>query len=269
MTVEDREVLREVWEGRIPAVFKLADEDNTQDGDVEPYYLMLPRMSYLPLATEKVKKYFTGHADSLDPHNMWFDYKGTPLKWHHPIGALFDLLKGGGLDNDEGLPWQLTVHFSRFPTQQLIPCQSREIIESHFMSAIKEADQLKHGGRVVSTMQKKDHLQLWTGLQNDKFDQFWAINRRLMESPGGEDNFKHIPIRFHIGSNNSVVQKLVKPLSEGSGTNLTIGDLQELMYPQSSFIIQGVRPSPDTPVQWLSHHLSYPDNFLHIAVHQS
>ena len=46
-----------------------------KDGDVEPYYLMLPRMSYLPLATEKVKKYFTGHADSLDPHKMWFDYK--------------------------------------------------------------------------------------------------------------------------------------------------------------------------------------------------
>ena len=27
MTVEDREVLREVWEGRIPTVFNLAQED--------------------------------------------------------------------------------------------------------------------------------------------------------------------------------------------------------------------------------------------------
>ena len=32
----------------------------------------------------------------------------------------------------------------------------------------QEADQLKHAGRVVSSMQKKDHLQLWTGETNLK-----------------------------------------------------------------------------------------------------
>jgi len=31
---------------------------------------------------------------------------------------------------------------------------------------VQEADQLKHAGRVVSTMQKKDHLQLWSGSTN-------------------------------------------------------------------------------------------------------
>ena len=36
------------------------------------------------------------------------------------------------------------------------------------MSCIKEADQIKHGGRVISAMQKKDHNQLWQGLQNGK-----------------------------------------------------------------------------------------------------
>ena len=45
------------------------------------------------------------------------------------------------------------------------------------MSSLKEADQLKHNGKVVSLMQKKDHNQLWLGLTSDKFDQFWAINR--------------------------------------------------------------------------------------------
>ena len=45
------------------------------------------------------------------------------------------------------------------------------------MSSLKEADQLKHSGKVVSLMQKKDHNQLWLGLTSDKFDQFWAINR--------------------------------------------------------------------------------------------
>ena len=31
--------------------------------------------------------------------------------------------------------------------------------------------------------------------------------------------------------------------------------------------VQGIRPGDETPVQWLSQHLSYPDNFLHIAVY--
>jgi len=31
------------------------------------------------------------------------------------------------------------------------------------MSCLKEADQLKHAGKVMSCMQKKDHNQLWAG----------------------------------------------------------------------------------------------------------
>lgn len=65
------------------------------------------------------------------------------------------------------------------------------------MSCLKEADVLKHRGQVVSTMQKKDHNQLWLGLVNDKFDQFWAVNRRLMEPSGDLDGFKYIPIRCY------------------------------------------------------------------------
>lgn len=75
------------------------------------------------------------------------------------------------------------------------------------MSCLKEADVLKHRGQVVSRMQKKDHNQLWLGLVNDKFDQFWSVNRRLME-PSSEDGFKYIPIRCykevrHIFKNSS------------------------------------------------------------------
>jgi len=45
---------------------------------------------------------------------------------------------------------------------------TREAVESHFMSCVKEADVLKHRSQVVSNMQKKDHNQLWLGLQNGK-----------------------------------------------------------------------------------------------------
>ena len=55
---EDREVLQEVWAGKLPTVFSLAEAD-TELGEAEeapaPCYLMLPRMSYLPLAMDKVR----------------------------------------------------------------------------------------------------------------------------------------------------------------------------------------------------------------------
>ena len=36
------------------------------------------------------------------------------------------------------------------------------------MSCLKEADVLKHRGQIITNMQKKDHNQLWLGLQNGK-----------------------------------------------------------------------------------------------------
>ena len=50
---DDREVLREVWQGRIPTAFTLASEDVTSISP-QTFYLMLPRLSYFALATDKV-----------------------------------------------------------------------------------------------------------------------------------------------------------------------------------------------------------------------
>lgn len=45
----------------------------------------------------------------------------------------------------------------------------RDVVEAHYMCTVKEADVLKHRGQVMSTMQKKDHNQLWLGLQNGNY----------------------------------------------------------------------------------------------------
>jgi len=258
---EDREVLQEVWAGRIPAMFSLA-EDDCGDETPDPCCLLLPRMSYLPLATEKVRKHFSTFITG-DANHMWFSYAGSPLRWHHPIGLLYDLL--AGQEGGASLPWQITVHFSRFPVEQLLPCHTREQVETVFMSSLKEADQLKHSGKVVSSMQKKDHSQLWLGLTSDKFDQFWAINRKFMEPLPGEESFKHIPIRFYLGDNDNAlsggtVQRLIRP-------GLVVGDLaKEMGWEQPKMIVQGIQPDSQVPLEWMAKHLAYPDNFLHIAV---
>lgn len=122
-------------------------------------------------------------ANDKQDHEMWLEYDGQPVKWHLPIGVLFDLY----MAPDIQLPWNVTVHFEKFPEQQIYRFSNkyvnficinhhylynylyfRETVEAHFMSCLKEADVLKHRGQIVSNMQKKDHNQLWLGLQNGK-----------------------------------------------------------------------------------------------------
>ena len=287
---EDREVLQEVWNGKLPAVFNLSEKDVKEgEDDPGPCYIMLPRMSYLPLATDKVKRHFSSHqsqsSNNAASDTIWFSYKGTPLRWHHPIGLLHDLLHIGNNGDTDTLPWEITVHLSQFPSDTLLPCHSRDQVETVFMSSLKEADQLKHSGKVVSQMQKKDHNQLWLGLTSDKFDQFWAINRKLMEPLAGQDDtFRHIPVRWYIGGvdnsgtvTNNIVQRLVSPnqnLGEvindmGWSSARSVNHSEKInssKYLNCRVLTQGILPDLSTPIPWMSRHLSYPDNFLHIVV---
>ncbi|XP_028394715.1 autophagy protein 5-like [Dendronephthya gigantea] len=266
---DDREVLRILWDGRIPVCFTLnADEVFTLE-QPEPFYLLLPRVSYLPVVTDKVTKHFQ-HSIKPDMNttSIWFDFNGQPLKWHYPIGVLFDLYGSHKL-----LPWNITVHFEDFPEDELIRCESKEVVESFFMSAVKEADSLKHKSQIINSMQKKDHKQLWLGLNNDKFEQFWSVNKRLMERLG-EELFKHIPFRIHQ-CDKVFIQKLAKPVNE-SGESQTLKHLMmetlptmfstEEDFQSIKIVIHGIQPPLETPLQWLSEHFSYPDNFLHIVL---
>lgn len=51
---DDREVLREIWDSKIPVSFSLAQEEVFTLNPPEPYYLMVPRLLYFPLVTDKV-----------------------------------------------------------------------------------------------------------------------------------------------------------------------------------------------------------------------
>lgn len=50
----DREILREIWDGKIPVCFQLDSSEVFEMQQPEPFYLMVPRLSYFPLVTDKV-----------------------------------------------------------------------------------------------------------------------------------------------------------------------------------------------------------------------
>eukprot|EP00094_Tigriopus_californicus_P002092 TCALIF_02016-PA protein Name:"Similar to ATG5 Autophagy protein 5 (Pongo abelii)" AED:0.09 eAED:0.09 QI:4/1/1/1/1/1/4/341/245 len=226
---DDREILRELWDGRIPTSFSLASNEVETLSAPDPYYLMLPRQTYLPIATEKVRKHFSKHVKVEHQENpMWFEFDGTPLQWHRPLGVLYDLAVMNS-DGEARPPWSLVVHFDNYPHQEILRLDSPQAVEMNFMSSIKEADFIKHAGKIISTMQKKDHLQLWQGLQNDKFDQFWAVNRRLMERMSGEEGFKAIPVRIYRGDQ-MILQKLYKTIGP-ERKKRTLQDLLDEAFP--------------------------------------
>jgi len=335
----DKEVLREIWHGQLPVCFKLHPDDIDGMHHPEPYYMMVSRVTYFPLVLDRAVKYFNRFMDQNKRaiHDMWLDYDGQAIKWHHPIGLSWDLF-GSSYE----LPWRLILHFSDFPEKELVRCNTKASIETSFMSSIKEADALKHKGAIIKNMVKKDHTQLWSSLVNDKFDQFWVINKRLMERADNEF-FRYIPFRLYL-PDYTYVQKVIGPCTvkrqifeitekttippapsntaynydaefvmntlqncshkctssedaqEGNASthrcstmldliqtcfltrmdDLLIqrpdedserdeNDLIDVKLFKYRFISHGIEIPFDTPLQWLSEHFSYPDNFLHIC----
>lgn len=58
----DREVLRVIWEGQIPVCFQADQDEANAVRQPENFYLMISRLSYLPLVTDKVRAPFIYHG---------------------------------------------------------------------------------------------------------------------------------------------------------------------------------------------------------------
>lgn len=104
-----------------------------------------------------------------------------------------------------------------------------------------------------------------------------------MEASGDQDHFKYIPFRCY--ENDGYKQKLIKPVHE-DGRRKTLQEFLQELFPDNSngkrttfvysflkinsFLVKvkthGMIPPLDTPIQWMSEHLSYPDNFLHLCL---
>ncbi|TNY20575.1 autophagy protein 5, partial [Rhodotorula diobovata] len=87
-----------VFAGSVPIEVTLAHSELPPNADraIDAYYLQAPRISYLPLVLAQVRKYFVDlilddtSAASLTTDDLWFEADGVPLKWHWPIGLLYD-----------------------------------------------------------------------------------------------------------------------------------------------------------------------------------
>ncbi|EKX48999.1 hypothetical protein GUITHDRAFT_162213 [Guillardia theta CCMP2712] len=288
----DEVVRKEVWEGSIPIRVELARQDVSTFEAPMPFYVQAPRMGYFPLVLGQAKAYFQNYVPAVccNDREMWLEHKGNALKWHLPTGVLFDLHAHG-----EDLPWHLTLHFSGVETKGLLPYEGDVSLRRHFRQTLKQATSLRYGScKRVNNLSVAQMEQLWSSLQENKFESFTSVNSELLKlstpGPSGLTEIKRLPLRIYLPHLPSPIQQPFTPFKD-DGHLTTLHDVLLQILPglfettrlsfaktqeeegedagddqRPTVLVQGISPPLQTPVLWLCQQLAGADTFLYICV---
>lgn len=209
-------IQQKIWEGRLPLEIILSPPECRTYDQADSYLVMTfhflesvafmlisllqisyPRLSYLPSLLPRLHAFFSSSLIEPDTkaHEGWFSFEGVPLKWHYPVGLLYDLYAGadppskaggdehpshpGDDENNRPLPWRLTVHFSDWPHEDLVRLDpDGMVMHDAFINSVKEADFLRNGNaKGIMSLSKEDSSGLWKAVQESKclytFPLFW------------------------------------------------------------------------------------------------
>ncbi|KAJ5701708.1 Autophagy-related protein 5 [Penicillium malachiteum] len=225
-------IQKKIWDGRIPLEITLAPSESRTFDKTDPYLVRLGtsspsekehslifpdqiayhRVSYLPTLLPRLRAFFS--TSLIEPrsqhHDGWFSFEGVPLKWHYPIGLLFDLYAGAepatrsstpspdSPEDESPLPWRLTVHFSDWPVEDLVRLDANGIVlNDAFINSVKEADFLRNGtAKGIMTLSKEDSSGLWKAVENVDLPSFQRISSILL--PSASQPFRNVPIRVFL-----------------------------------------------------------------------
>lgn len=180
-------IQKTVWDGKLPLEIVLAPSESRTYDQTDPYLIACSRLAYLPSLLTRLRAFFA--PSLIDPnshaHDGWFSFEGVPLKWHYPIGLLYDLyaeadpalFKGSKSDEaDEStsdpLSWRLTVHFSDWPHEELVRLDADGVVMNDaFINSVKEADFLRNGtAKGIMTLSKEDSSGLRKAVQDGELE---------------------------------------------------------------------------------------------------
>lgn len=225
-----------------------------------------------------------------------------PLKWHLPVGLLYDLFSGAGPSGPDilesagkakpgasPLPWRLVLHFSDWPSDRVIPLDPDfKTLHDTFMSGVKEADFLRNGtGKAIKSLSKPDSTGLWHAVQRQDFHSVHAVYIKLMRSVDGSQ-IRHVPIKVYLPSTSGAtdrtengqgtvrtVQGLIPALGS-SREPQTIGaalhGLLPTVFPsRRSYIharatLHGAIVPPSAQILEILQNAAFSDGFLHVVV---
>ena len=135
----------------------------------------------MPFLLPRLHSFFTPFL--IDPdaasHDGWFSFEDVPLKWHYPLGLLYDLFSGASgaqpsiKDELDGggagtLPWRLRLHFTGWPDEQLVRLDAEgKVVHDAWINSVKEADFLRNGtAKGIMTLSKDHSTRFWEAVQH-------------------------------------------------------------------------------------------------------
>lgn len=183
-----------IWNGSSPLEIRLAASDCRTYDESEPYLIQYPRLSYLAFLLPRLHAFFSPSLinPEVSSYDAWLSFEDVPLKWHYPLGLLYDLFSGAepaDLDppgqsesvaasqakveastGQAPIPWKLTIHYTDFPYDQLIQLDPEGLtMRDTFINSVKEADYVRNGSaRTVMSLSREDSDNLWLSVQKRK-----------------------------------------------------------------------------------------------------
>ncbi|GAB5353623.1 hypothetical protein AAMO2058_000050800 [Amorphochlora amoebiformis] len=262
-----------VWGGKIPVKFSLAKREITAMEEPHSMFVLLPRISYLPLVTKTVRDHFVDYAPAIR-EDMWFDFDGKPLRWHLPIGVLYDLVK-----DEVALPWNITVHFTGYPTKELLPCRNLTAVTDHFFHCLKEACFLKYGSSsIIMKMSKGNHQLIEDALVSGEYKKIIEPSKEYTESKSFKSPQSKLPVRVLLGKGfEPALQKIIiQPpleLRDRKGVGYTLETGLQFMLPgvdltRLQVLVHGIQPPMTASLLWLSGQMCHADQFLYVCLHK-
>ncbi|EQC41875.1 hypothetical protein SDRG_00731 [Saprolegnia diclina VS20] len=253
------DVGRKLWHGCIPVCFSIDASEITTLQVPRPYYAMLPRVSLLFTATELVIEHFKDVAPPmLSARTVWFSSRDRPLKWQLPFGVLYDLYA------DATLPWDITVHFQRYPTE-LLPCEDMGAVEAHFMNSYKQAMYLLYGStKWIMNLPQQKHAQLWEAVMKNNYNLYHDVHNELV--PRNEPK-RHVPLRLVLPTE-PMVQL---PIPSHREDLVTVADVLAYLVPDLALathkvLLHGIPVATDVALAEIYASFVYPDGFVYITM---
>ncbi|MCJ1225705.1 autophagy protein 5 [Toensbergia leucococca] len=205
-----------VWSGSLPLSIRLSPSECRTYDQADPYLIHHPRLSYLPFLLPRLHSFFSPSLidPSTPPHTGWFSFESVPLKWHYPLGLLYDLFSGASPaqaptpdrpsstsfvdENREHLPWNLVLHFTDWPDEQLVRLDAEgKVLHDAFINSVKEADFLRNGtARGIMSLSKDDSTQLWRAVEEQNQTLYTPILQKLL--PPHAPPLRHLPLKIYL-----------------------------------------------------------------------
>lgn len=168
------------------------------------YYTTIRRCSYLSLHLSEIRENLVDLVTSapVRDEDLWLSYKGIPLKWHWPVGLLYDHLTLNiappYAPTTATDPWPITLHLrnpphAKLPWPTIAPQPSSsgagalvELTKQAYMALLKEADFVRNGNtKKVNNLRRGEQDGIWEAVREGDWGK-WSglVEGKLLPAQG-------------------------------------------------------------------------------------